>query len=78
MQRLLGVKEEYRCHPSLALASINRHGTFFGERFYIRAKTAAPIHTACLALGLDRWSAQLSASVNSGRATRCDSDIVDR
>ena len=66
MQRVLGVKEEYRCHD-LALASINRHGTFFGERFSIRGDDGSPIHTACLAVGLDRWSAQLSASVNSGR-----------
>lgn len=68
MQRVLGVKEEYRCRD-LALASINRHGTFFGERFSIRGDDGSPIHTACLAVGLDRWAAQLSTSVNSGRAT---------
>ena len=68
MQRMLGVKEEYRCHD-LALASVNRHGTFFGERFSIRTNDGAPIHTGCVAVGLDRWSAQLSATVNSGRGS---------
>ena len=57
MQRLLGVKEEYRSATAegLALASINRHGTFFGERFDIRGPDGEPLHSACLALGLDRW-----------------------
>jgi hypothetical protein len=57
MQRLLGVKEEYRSED-VALASINRHGTFFGERFSIRTDHG-PVHTACLAVGLDRWSAHI-------------------
>jgi hypothetical protein len=64
MQRLLGVKEEYRSQD-VALASINRHGTFFGERFSIFTD-GAPIHTACIAVGLDRWLAQMSATSTAG------------
>jgi hypothetical protein len=62
MQRLLGVKEEYRAGSaeSPALASVNRHGTFFGERFDITDATGAPVHTACVAIGLDRWCAALA------------------
>ncbi len=41
----------------LALASINRHGAFFGERFDIRLADDKPAHTACIAFGLDRWHA---------------------
>jgi hypothetical protein len=39
----------------MALASINRHGSFFGERFKIHDRMGKPAHTACLAVGLDRW-----------------------
>lgn len=63
MQRLLGTKLEF-CLPSaagLAVASINRHGTFFGDRFRITTPGGAPAHTACVAFGLDRWAAQSSA-----------------
>ena len=64
MQRLLGTKLEF-CLPSaagLAVASINRHGSFFGDRFHITATGGAPAHTACIAFGLDRWAAQSSTS----------------
>lgn len=62
MQRLLGVKEELRNGGAdgIALASVNRHGTFFGERFRILDSTGAPVHTACVAIGLDRWCSRLS------------------
>jgi hypothetical protein len=58
MQRLLKVKLEYQWPRAggLALASINRHGTFFGERFRIAMPDGQPIHTACIAVGLDRWA----------------------
>lgn len=67
MQRMLGVKEEYRTggEEGLALASVNRHGTFFGDRFDIRhATNGQPAHSACVAVGLDRWYASLKAAVN--------------
>jgi hypothetical protein len=65
MQRLLGVKEEYRAGgpDGLALASVNRHGTFFGDRFDIRGASGAPVHTACVAVGLDRWCDRLAGGV---------------
>jgi seryl-tRNA synthetase len=58
MQRLLKVKLEYQWPEAggLALASINRHGTFFGQRFRIAMPDGAPVHTMCLAVGLDRWA----------------------
>jgi hypothetical protein len=66
MQRLLKVKVEYQWPGpgGLALASVNRHGSFFGERFDIATADGQPIHTACIAVGLDRWAhhAQESAA----------------
>jgi hypothetical protein len=59
LQRLCETKLEYQNRgpgpPGLALASVNRHGSFFGERFGISDASGQPIRTACLALGLDRW-----------------------
>jgi len=59
LQRLTETKWEYQSRDSdpsgLALASVNRHGSFFGERFGITDRDGRPIHTACLAIGLDRW-----------------------
>jgi hypothetical protein len=74
VQRLLGVKQEYRVGGAngLALASVNRHGTFFGERFDIRQReTDVPVHTACVAVGLDRWHAAITTT-----GTRRDSHDV--
>jgi hypothetical protein len=58
MQRLLKVKVEYQSldYGGLALASVNRHGPFFSRRFQIAAASGEPVHTACVAVGLDRWS----------------------
>lgn len=41
---------------TVAIASINRHGTFFGERFGLALSDGRPAHTACIAFGLDRWA----------------------
>jgi hypothetical protein len=57
MQRLLGTKIEFCLPDGLAVASINRHHTFFGERFHIRTADGAAAHSACIAFGLDRWAA---------------------
>jgi hypothetical protein len=57
MQRLLGTKIEWCLPDGLAIASINRHGAFFGERFSIRTADGATAHSACVAFGLDRWVA---------------------
>ena len=58
MQRLLKVKLEYQWPRAggLALASINRHGAFFGERFHLLMADGQLAHTACVAVGLDRWA----------------------
>jgi hypothetical protein len=50
------VKLEYQWPKGggLALASINRHGPFFGQRFGITGPGGAPVHTMCIAVGLDR------------------------
>jgi hypothetical protein len=58
MQRLLKIKLEYQWPGSggLALASVNRHGPFFGQRFDIATPDGQPVHTACVAVGLDRWA----------------------
>ena len=57
MQRLMKTKLEYQTLDAshLALASVNRHGSFFGRRFDITSSEGEPVHTACLAVGLDRW-----------------------
>jgi hypothetical protein len=59
MQRLCETKLEYRSRArepiGLALARVNRHGSFFGERFGILDPSGHPIQTACVAVGLDRW-----------------------
>jgi hypothetical protein len=56
MQRLLGTKLELCLPDGLAIASINRHGSFFGERFRIRTADGALAHSGCVAFGLDRWA----------------------
>lgn len=64
MQRLLKAKLEYQWPGpgGLALASVNRHGPFFGERFDITTPDGRPVHTACVAVGLDRWAHQAQGS----------------
>lgn len=59
LQRLKETKKEYclQDSDSLAIASVNRHGTFFGERFCISNPDQSPVHSACVAFGLDRWTA---------------------
>lgn len=74
MQRLLKVKVEYQWPGpgGLALASVNRHGPFFGQRFDIATPDGQPVHTACIAVGLDRWAhhAQWSAADSREEVTR--------
>jgi seryl-tRNA synthetase len=60
LQQATEVKSEYQADDAsrLALTSINRHGSFFGTRFRISDGAGRPVHTACIAVGLDRWSAR--------------------
>jgi hypothetical protein len=69
MQRLLKVKVEYQWPGpgGLALASVNRHGAFFGQRFDIATPDGQPVHTACIAVGLDRWAGHAQQSAGDCR-----------
>ena len=73
MQRLLEVKLEYQLRdPSaLALASVNRHGAFFGQRFAISGPTGEPVHTGCVAIGLDRWCRHAETTDLTARRAAC-------
>lgn len=55
LQKLSPVKHEFIV-DGLAIASLNIHRNFFGERCDIRsAGTSAPVFTGCAAFGLERW-----------------------
>jgi len=73
MQQLLEVKLEYQLRSAnhLALASINRHGAFFGQRFAICGPTGEPLHTGCVAVGLDRWYRHAAPSLPTPRRSTC-------
>ncbi len=42
----------------IALASLNNHRNYFGQAFCI-SSGGAPIHTACVAFGIERWVAAI-------------------
>jgi hypothetical protein len=73
MQRLMQTKLEYQSLDAsrLALASVNRHGSFFGQRFDITSADGEPVHTACLAVGLDRWWRHAHLPEESRREHAC-------
>lgn len=49
------VKYEFSAPDGTAIASVNRHRNFFGERLGIRAGAHGPAYSACVAFGLERW-----------------------
>ncbi|NUR30975.1 MAG: hypothetical protein HOV83_34860 [Catenulispora sp.] len=59
MQKLFPTKEEFLYDGKLAIASVNFHRNFFGERFGIRLPDGSPAFTGCVAFGLERWIATL-------------------
>ena len=59
MQKLFPVKEEFLYHGDLAIASVNFHRNFFGERCRIRLADGDLAFTGCVAFGLERWLAAL-------------------
>lgn len=60
LQRLAPVKHEF-LFEDLAIASVNVHRNFFGERCRIAlADTGGPAFTSCVAFGLERWLSALS------------------
>jgi hypothetical protein len=55
MQKLSPVKHEYLV-DDLAIASLNTHRNFFGEKCGITlVGTGEPVFTGCVAFGLERW-----------------------
>ncbi|MGW0737707.1 hypothetical protein [Streptomyces sp. NPDC002851] len=60
LQKLSPVKHEFRV-GGLAIASVNTHRNFFGERCGITIEgTGQHAYTGCVAFGLERWLAILS------------------
>ncbi|WP_372021729.1 hypothetical protein P7L70_01510 (plasmid) [Tistrella mobilis] len=55
MQKLFPVKEEFVYGGSLAIASVNFHRNFFGERCDIRTADGEHAFSGCVAFGLERW-----------------------
>ncbi|MFE5712342.1 hypothetical protein ACFQ7J_16180 [Streptomyces sp. NPDC056501] len=49
------VKHEFSAPDGTAIASVNRHRNFFGERLDIRAGDEGPAYSACVAFGVERW-----------------------
>jgi seryl-tRNA synthetase len=54
MQRLFAVKKEY-LSEGVALASVNYHRNFFGERCQISLEDGSPAFSGCMGMGLERW-----------------------
>lgn len=55
MQQLFPQKEEFVYGGSVAIASLNFHRNFFGERCNISTAGGQPAFTGCVAFGLERW-----------------------
>jgi seryl-tRNA synthetase len=56
MQRIDPTKHELLFEERLAIASRNLHHDHFGRAFSIE-RGGAPVHTACVAFGIERWLA---------------------
>jgi hypothetical protein len=61
------VKYEFVTPDGTAIASVNRHRTFFGDRLGITAG-GAPVATSCAAFGLERWVHALEHAHGSTKA----------
>jgi seryl-tRNA synthetase len=57
----------------LAIASFNGHEDYFGRAFEIRAPGGGPVHTACVAFGIERWLRAVVAA--RGTSTKVWDDI---
>ncbi|MGV9994147.1 hypothetical protein [Streptomyces sp. NPDC003374] len=53
-QQIVPVKHEY-VHQGVAIASVNTHHTFFGERCSISLPSGGPVSTSCVGCGIERW-----------------------
>lgn len=62
MERIAPVKHELVSAGGVALASVNYHRNFFGERCRITAKESGePAYTGCMAFGIERWLGEVDA-----------------
>jgi seryl-tRNA synthetase len=55
MQQLFPVKEEFVYGESVAIASLNFHRNFFGERCAIKTSNEQAAFSGCVAFGIERW-----------------------
>jgi seryl-tRNA synthetase len=55
MQQLFPVKEEFVYGESVAIASVNFHRNFFGERCSIKMADGQAAFSGCVAFGIERW-----------------------
>jgi seryl-tRNA synthetase len=55
LQKLFPTKEEFVYGGVVAIASVNFHRNFFGERCRIRTPDEKPAYTGCVAFGIERW-----------------------
>ena len=53
-QQIVPVKHEY-VYKGMAIASVNTHHTFFGERCSISLSSRGPVSTSCVGFGIERW-----------------------
>jgi seryl-tRNA synthetase len=58
MSRLMPTKREI-LFDGHAVSSLNYHRNYFGEKFDIRLNDQ-PVHTSCVAFGMERWGAMLA------------------
>lgn len=76
LQRLSPVKHEFQV-GDLAIASLNIHRNFFGERCDITL-AGEPVFTSCVAFGLERWLAVLRDRFGTWQdATRAVADAAN-
>ncbi|MFG3256165.1 hypothetical protein [Streptomyces sp. NPDC048172] len=79
MQRMSRLKEELVYDGDLAVASVNQHRNFFGERCGIRLPDGEFAYSACFGAGLERWTHMLLDSFG-GDAERAVRELgrIDR
>ncbi len=61
MAQLFPAKEEVVYGGDLAIASLNQHRNFFGERCDIRLRDGSHAFSGCVAFGLERWISALTS-----------------
>jgi seryl-tRNA synthetase len=72
MQQLFPVKEEILYGGDLAIASLNYHRNFFGERCELRLPDGTHAFSGCVAFGLERWISALTSHFGEDPALLCE------